>query len=162
MESEKGTYRMSWKDWVITLYLTAAIVLMVFFAILDFNSMNNIPLVIIGIIFGLIFLILGFSVRMVGIDYVNSSEFVSAGIYSLIRHPIYLSSIFLCLGLMFISQNLFSAFLAITTSFLFYSAMFAEENECIEKFGDAYRDYMKLVPRMNLFIGIFRKFKQKK
>jgi len=41
-------------------------------------------------------------------------------------------------------------------------AMIEEEKRNIEKFGDAYRDYMKRVPRINLTAGIMRKYKWRK
>ena len=34
--------------------------------------------------------------------------------------------------------------------------MVEEEKRNIEKFGDAYRDYIKRVPRINLIAGIIR------
>ena len=40
--------------------------------------------------------------------------------------------------------------------------MIEEEKRNIEKFGDAYRDYMKRVPRINLLVGIMRQIHSKK
>ncbi|OFV67902.1 MAG: hypothetical protein SCAL_001277 [Candidatus Syntrophoarchaeum caldarius] len=40
--------------------------------------------------------------------------------------------------------------------------MIEEERGNIEKFGDAYRDYMKRVPRINLIAGIIRQIHSKR
>ena len=39
---------------------------------------------------------------------------------------------------------------------LLYLAMIEEEKKNVEKFGDAYIDYMKRVPRINLIAGIIK------
>ena len=40
--------------------------------------------------------------------------------------------------------------------------MIEEEKGNIEKFGDAYRDYMKRVPRINLIAGIIKQIRSKR
>jgi hypothetical protein len=40
--------------------------------------------------------------------------------------------------------------------------MIEEEKRNMEKFGDAYKDYMKRVPRINLLTGITRQMHRKK
>jgi len=40
--------------------------------------------------------------------------------------------------------------------------MIEEEKRNIEKFGDAYRDYMKRVPRINLIAGIIKQISRRK
>ena len=45
---------------------------------------------------------------------------------------------------------------------LLWFAVIEEEKRNIEKFGDAYRDYMKRVPRINPIAGIVRKYKWRK
>jgi protein-S-isoprenylcysteine O-methyltransferase Ste14 len=37
-----------------------------------------------------------------------------------------------------------------------------EDQRLIEKFGDAYVDYMKRVPRVNIFLGLYRWLKRRK
>jgi protein-S-isoprenylcysteine O-methyltransferase Ste14 len=37
-----------------------------------------------------------------------------------------------------------------------------EDQRLIEQFGDDYRAYMKRVPRMNVFLGLFRWLKSRK
>jgi len=41
-----------------------------------------------------------------------------------------------------------------------YFAMLEEEKGNIEKFGDAYKEYMRRVPRINLIAGIMRFLKK--
>lgn len=40
--------------------------------------------------------------------------------------------------------------------------MMEEEKRNLEKFGDAYRDYMKRVPRVNLVVGIIRRLSHRR
>jgi protein-S-isoprenylcysteine O-methyltransferase Ste14 len=37
-----------------------------------------------------------------------------------------------------------------------------KDQRLTEKFGDAYVDYMKRVPRMNIFLGLYRWLKHRK
>ena len=39
--------------------------------------------------------------------------------------------------------------------------MIEEERRNVEKFGNAYRDYMRRVPRINLIAGITRRMRSK-
>ena len=89
-----------------------------------------------------------------------TTKLVDAGIYRVIRHPIYGSMIYLFLGLALISQHPVSLFLGLTTSPLCYYFMIEEEKLTIEKFGDDYLKYMSRVPRFNLFVGIWRILKR--
>jgi len=45
---------------------------------------------------------------------------------------------------------------------LLYLAMMEEEKRNVEKFGDAYGDYMEKVPRINLVAGIIKQYIAKK
>jgi hypothetical protein len=41
-------------------------------------------------------------------------------------------------------------------------AIIEEERRNMEKFGDAYKDYMKRIPRINILIGIIRQMHGRK
>ncbi len=70
------------------------------------------------------------------------------GIYSISRHPIYLSwfSIFISMGIASASWVYF--LLALVSLALIRNAlMIPEERECSERFGNAYKEYMNKTPR---------------
>ena len=85
-----------------------------------------------------------------------TTKLVETGIYSIVRHPIYLSLTYLFLGFALISQHPLSLFFGFTMVICCYYFMIDEEKLTIEKFGEEYLQYMNKVPRSNLLIGIWR------
>jgi len=59
-------------------------------------------------------------------------------------------------ALIIISQHWISVIVGAVLVALLCLAMIEEEKKNIEKFGDAYIDYMKRVPRINLIAGIIK------
>ena len=98
---------------------------------------------------GWIILILGFVIGSLGVStlkkmggvpkgksFVNTRVFVDSGIYSVVRHPLYLGFILLILGLTLISQHWLSVISGFTGMVLFYIDLRrGEERSNIEKFG---------------------------
>lgn len=79
----------------------------------------------------------------------KTTSLVTTGIYRYIRHPLYGSLLFLAWGIYFKLPSLIgTALVSVTTAFLFATAR-ADEEECIQFFGDQYIDYMK---RTKMFI----------
>jgi protein-S-isoprenylcysteine O-methyltransferase Ste14 len=73
----------------------------------------------------------------------KTTALVTTGIYHYIRHPLYSSLLLLAWGIFFKLPSLLGGILiVITTIFLVLTAK-ADEAECIQFFGDEYRDYMK-------------------
>ena len=91
-----------------------------------------------------------------GKSFVNTTRLVDTGIYSLVRHPQYLGGIFTIFitTLLWYPHWLF-AVLGVIGTLVIYISCREEDQRLIEKFGDDYVDYMKRVPRMNIFLGIF-------
>lgn len=74
-------------------------------------------------------------------------QVIDTGVFSIVRHPLYLSALLVYVGLFFTTFSLFS--LAIFGAvFLFYDfiARF-EEKKLLEAFGEAYRSYMEKTPK---------------
>lgn len=98
-----------------------------------------------------------------GKSYVHTEKLVTTGLYSIIRHVQYtggILSIFIATPLLY--PHLIFIFLGIPGIILTYLGMKREDSLMIEKFGDEYREYMKKVPAMNLFLGIYYKFRKDK
>jgi len=91
-----------------------------------------------------------------GESIVHTKVLVDSGIYSVVRHPQYLGFILFILALVLMSQHWLSVISGMLGSALFYKDILREEQMSVMKFGDDYKRYMEIVPRMNLLVGIIR------
>ncbi|TET51207.1 MAG: isoprenylcysteine carboxylmethyltransferase family protein, partial [Anaerolineales bacterium] len=77
---------------------------------------------------------------------------VTRGLYAVSRHPQIVALFFAFLG-MSLAVGSWSALVALLISRLLqHPAILAEEEACLEQYGDSYREYMEQVPRYLLFI----------
>jgi len=103
----------------------------------------GLPITLIGFITGVI-VILNWAASPRG-------EPVTNGLYRYSRHPMYVTSFVFFLGVSIATASwgfLLFTILLIAASFYFAPL---EEQSCLEKYGDAYREYMNRTPR---YIGI--------
>jgi protein-S-isoprenylcysteine O-methyltransferase Ste14 len=98
-----------------------------------------------------------------GKSYIETTKLVDTGIYSVIRHPQYTGGIYAIFLTTFLwyPHWLFGV-LGVIGIIVVYMGCKEEDQRMIEKFGDEYKAYIKRVPGMNIFAGIFRLQKQKK
>jgi protein-S-isoprenylcysteine O-methyltransferase Ste14 len=79
----------------------------------------------------------------------KNNALITYGPYSVVRNPLYVFSLLGVLGISIVSMHLlvvafaFPAFVV-----LYYFLIRREEKYLLERFGDAYADYMKKVPRL--------------
>lgn len=78
---------------------------------------------------------------LIGIE--KTTELVTVGAYSYIRHPIYSSGLFGIWGVFFKQPSLLGFSLAAVTTFFLTVTAKIEEAENISFFGDTYKSYMK-------------------
>ena len=85
--------------------------------------------------------------RIIFEEFRDPPRVIDTGVFSIVRHPLYLSVLLIYLGLFFTTLSLFSLAIFIGI-FLFYDfiARF-EEQKLLEAFGEAYRAYMKTTPK---------------
>jgi len=103
----------------------------------------GLPITLIGFIAGVI-VILNWAASPHG-------EPVTNGLYRYSRHPMYVTSFVLFLGVSIATDSwVFLLFTILLIAASFYFAP-VEERSCLEKYGDAYREYMNRTPR---YIGI--------
>ena len=98
-----------------------------------------------------------------GKSYVHTEKIVTGGMYSIIRHVQYtggIYSIFIATPLLY-PHWVFVA-LGIPGIVLVYYGTKREDKFLVDKFGDDYRDYMNVVPAVNIPLGIIRKIKRRK
>lgn len=86
---------------------------------------------------------------------------VDSDVYTVIRHPLYLSVALLCLAPIAISQHWFAGLLSLPTLAMLYVGTQQEERRNVAKFGNDYRRYMQRVPALNFLVGILRLLRHK-
>ncbi|WCL48420.1 lipid A Kdo2 1-phosphate O-methyltransferase [Leptospira sp. GIMC2001] len=80
------------------------------------------------------------------------------GIYSTVRHPLYLGNFFMYLGAVFLTQSIFFSALYVLFFYLYYERiMFAEEFFLRNKFTKGYLDWANSTPA---FIPSFKNYKK--
>lgn len=85
---------------------------------------------------------------------ITHGDLVKTGIMSIVRHPMYLGTAIAAFALILIFQSLLSILLSIIAIVLLWIASKMEDDYNIERFGDSYREHIKLVPRWNVFKGL--------
>ena len=73
---------------------------------------------------------------------------ITKGVFSTVRHPIYLSAILLYLGQILLTLSLASLALWIIIVIFYWFISRHEEKLLIERFGEEYVQYMKKVPML--------------
>jgi len=79
----------------------------------------------------------------------NTTALVTTGAYSHIRHPLYASLLLVAWGAALKHVSPPSLALAAAVSVFLFATAKADERECVERFGQAYRDY---IARTRMFI----------
>jgi protein-S-isoprenylcysteine O-methyltransferase Ste14 len=83
-------------------------------------------------------------------------QVITTGVFSIVRHPVYLSSILLYLGFILLSLSLLSVLVWFIIIIFYYQISRYEEKLLTQRFGSAYEKYMKKVP-MLFPIKIFKR-----
>lgn len=115
------------------------------------SFLNEYVPVIVKLPIGIMLLIISGYLARTGLSIVfgkkaQSQGVIKKGVFSLVRHPIYLSEIMLYLGLLIIHISLAAAcILAAAVFFLHYISRY-EEKLLLARFGKEYELYMKEVP----------------
>ena len=101
--------------------------------------------------FGVVLLVLSGYLARTGLSIVFGENkekpgVINKGVFSVVRHPVYLSEILLYLGLLMLSISLAAAVvLVIAIVFLHYISRY-EERLLLARFGKEYEQYMREVP----------------
>jgi protein-S-isoprenylcysteine O-methyltransferase Ste14 len=81
-------------------------------------------------------------------------DLAKTGMMNIVRHPMYLGTAIASFALILIFQSILSMVLSIIAIVLLWMASKMEDDYNLERFGDSYRKYMKLVPGWNVFKGL--------
>jgi protein-S-isoprenylcysteine O-methyltransferase Ste14 len=91
-----------------------------------------------------------------GKSYIHTTKLVDTGIYSIVRHPQYITFILWGIAGMLLFQHWIVVLIGIPIILLTYIDLINADKDGIKKFGEAYKQYMKRVPRANFLLGILR------
>ena len=92
-----------------------------------------------------------FTIAQVNFATAPFDEPVTKGIYRYSRHPFYLAQFLIPAGVGIASASWIFLLVSVVISIYALTQIIPEEHACLEKYGDAYRDYMDRTPR---WIGI--------
>jgi len=96
-----------------------------------------------------------------GTSYVKTTKLVDSGIYSIVRHPQFVTFIMWAIAGILLFQHWIIIMLGIPIIALTYFDMIRADKVLIEKFGEDYKAYMKRVPRANFLLGIIGRLRQR-
>ncbi|OQX79268.1 MAG: hypothetical protein B6D64_05160 [Bacteroidetes bacterium 4484_276] len=89
-----------------------------------------------------------------------AEELNTTGIYSIIRHPLYLGNYLMWIGIVIFTYNIYFIVIISLAYWLYYERiMFAEERFLEKKFGQAYLDWSMKAPA---FFPAFKKYRKSK
>jgi protein-S-isoprenylcysteine O-methyltransferase Ste14 len=97
-----------------------------------------------------------------GRSYINTTKIVDTGIYSIVRHPQYVTFILWAIAGILLFQHWIIIILGIPIIPLTYFDLIRADKDAVEKFGDDYKAYMQRVPRANFLLGIIRNLRRRK
>lgn len=96
-----------------------------------------------------------------GGDFTATTVVVKHGIYSAVRHPLYLGWLLMYPAAMSVSQHWLIVVLGVIGMVSIDRITREADDQLVEKFGTEYEAYKEEVPRLNVILGIIRKFKQR-
>jgi len=97
-----------------------------------------------------------------GKSYIHTTKLVDTGIYSIVRHPQYVTFILWAIAGMLLFQHWIIIILGIPIILFTYIDLIKADKDSIEKFGGDYKQYMQKVPRANFILGIILHLQRRK
>lgn len=142
-----------WYTWILTAISYLGIIVI---SIFDWNSfiLDHWSHFLIGIVFiiiGVIFISWSIKTLSTHATLGFKGKLVISGPYKYSRNPQYISDIFIIIGIIILSNSLFSFITGLLGIFLFISVPFIEEPWLKKQFKEEYEDYCKKVSRF-LFV----------
>jgi len=93
------------------------------------------------------------------VDFTATTKIVKSGIYSIVRHPLYLGWLLMYPAAMLVSQHWLVLMLGVVGVLSMYVIVLEAEDQLIDKFGLEYQAYMQEVPRLNIILGLWCKLR---
>jgi protein-S-isoprenylcysteine O-methyltransferase Ste14 len=92
-----------------------------------------------------------------GGDFTATTVVVKRGVYSVVRHPLYLGWLLTYPAAMLVSQHWLIVILGVIGIVSMDQITRMADEQLVKKFGEDYKTYMQEVPRLNVILGIVRK-----
>lgn len=141
------------------IYVAIIIGITILFTIL--TKLNKIPILTINmlkipfILIGIIIIVVGIVIWIQGAvfcridDHIKNNELCTEGIYSYTRNPLYTAFIMVCIGVLFICNNVYLLILPFVY-WLFLTVLMknTEEKWLLDLYGNQYKEYCKKVNRV--------------
>ena len=83
-----------------------------------------------------------------------TDQVITKGVYNFSRHPMYLSTFFICLGSGIATASWLFIFISIIMVFCFYKEALIEERYCLKRYDKTYQEYINKTSR---WIGVHKK-----
>jgi protein-S-isoprenylcysteine O-methyltransferase Ste14 len=96
-----------------------------------------------------------------GGDFTDTTVVVKRGVYSVVRHPLYLGWLLTYPAAMLVSQHWLIVILGVLGIVSIDQITKTADEQLVKEFGVDYETYMQEVPRLNILLGIVRKLKRK-
>ncbi len=122
------------------------------------NYTDMVPRIVFSVLFLIIALLTMFrTIFVFGIDnaamlyvyYPEESKIVNHKIYSIVRHPLYVSVYLLMISALISTFSIYSVIITVIFALCFsYHIYCIEEKELIERFGEGFKEYRKEVPAL--------------
>ena len=96
-----------------------------------------------------------------GKDWTHTCTLVDTGIYTVVRHPLYLGWSIMYPALVLVSQHWPTVVCALPGLVCVALISKQEDQRLVAQFGDAYERYMRDVPALNLPAGIIRHLRRR-
>ena len=159
----------SWRDMISAIIWGCLLTLQIVLSIIFFNYLGLIIPNIIGWIIFILAMVIGRLAinefkKMGGVPEdkspVYTTRLVNTGIYSIIRHPQWLTFMFYSIFLALIGQHWLNIICCLIVVSILYYETYGLDQGNAEKF-EKYKDYIQKVPRINIFLGLIKKLYRK-
>jgi protein-S-isoprenylcysteine O-methyltransferase Ste14 len=96
-----------------------------------------------------------------GDSYVRTTRLVDTGLYAIVRHPQFVAWPMMAAAVAMVSQHPVVIGMGVVAFALACVDFRAVDARNIDKFGDAYREYMERVPGWNFVAGVWRRVRRR-
>ena len=112
-------------------------------------GLASFPILLLPAIFSLVFgsYLISKSHKAVLVEKTDKPRFIDSGVYSWIRHPMYLGILMFCLSFFFLSPSLLSLIIWIAFFIIYDRMTMFEEKDLVRILGEKYINYQKRVPK---------------
>lgn len=139
--------RSSWSKTQRAFYIIGKLLALVCLVLIIFTPLKIRANIFISGIILFAFGLAGFIIALFNFKNTLLDQPVTRGLYRISRHPQVLMLFIMSIGICIAIGSWLVLFIMIVSSLFLHFRDLAEEKACLERYGDAYRNYIKLVPR---------------